>query len=335
MVALQYNSVARGSAEAAAFDALVGSSPAFVKQLSQLPALARCDATVLITGETGTGKELCAQAVHRLSHRASDPWVAVNCGAIPSDLFENELFGHVRGAYTTAHDAHEGLVRQAEGGTLFLDEVDSLATHAQVKLLRFLQDKEYRSVGSARVTQADVRIIAASNEELSDLVAAGTFRKDLYFRLNVLSLRVPPLRERLEDIPILAYTFAQRFAVQYGRTVTGIAADGISSLLGYRWPGNVRELKNVIERAVLLTTGNTLTPIDIEIPATSESSAERSFREAKARVVGQFEKTYLESLLSTHAGNITQAALAAKKNRRAFFHLMKKHNVDAQRFRQR
>jgi two-component system, NtrC family, response regulator GlrR len=339
MLALQYRVGPRaessGSKVETAFGALIGTSPALLKQTSQLPVFARCDANVLILGETGSGKEVCAQAVHALSTRASGPWVAVNCGAIPSELVENELFGHVRGAYTTAHDSHEGLVRQAESGTLFFDEVDCLAASAQIKLLRFLQDRQYRPVGSTRVIEADVRIIAASNEELSDLVMAGAFRQDLYFRLNVLSLRLPPLRERLEDIPVLAQAFAQGFAVQYGRAIKGISTDAMSILLAYRWPGNVRELKNVIERAVLLAAGDVLIPTDIELPGLSGSAAENSFREAKARVVEQFEKTYLEGLLSTHAGNITHAALAAKKNRRAFFRLLKKHRVDAERFRSR
>ncbi|HEY0342929.1 MAG TPA: sigma-54 factor interaction domain-containing protein, partial [Steroidobacteraceae bacterium] len=178
----------------------VGSSPPFVRLLSMLPRVAGCDASVLLLGETGTGKEVCARAIHYMSARASRPWVAVNCGALPPELVESELFGHVRGAFTNAHSARNGLIREAEGGSLFLDEVDSMPLVAQCKLLRFLQDKQYRQVGSSQSLQANVRIIAASNRDLAQRVADGAFRQDLFFRLNVLNLLLPPLRERREDI---------------------------------------------------------------------------------------------------------------------------------------
>ena len=313
---------------------LIGTSPAFVKQLSKLPTIAGCDAGVLILGETGTGKEVCAQAVHYLSARASKPWVAVNCGAIPIDLVEDELFGHVKGAYTTAHSDRHGLVREAEGGTLFLDDIDALAPHAQVKLLRFLQEKEYRPVGSNSVRHADVRVIAASNHELADMAMRGTFRQDLFFRLNVLTLNLPPLRERCEDLPILTQHFVQQSTRQWNRRVEGITPGALFRLLSYSWPGNVRELKHVIERAVLFAEGPLLSDEDLELGGGATAvRADESFRHAKARTIEQFERAYIERLLITHQGNITHAAHAASKNRRAFWQLIRKHGIEPQRFR--
>jgi two-component system response regulator GlrR len=228
------------------FRDLIGTSRAFLKETAKLPMLARHDVAVLLLGETGTGKEVFAQAIHYLSPRSSRPWVAVNCAAIPTDLIESELFGHVRGAYTTAHTARKGLVSEAEGGTLLLDEIDSLSYAAQAKLLRFLQEKEFRPVGSNTLHQADVRVIATSNSRLDELAAKGSFRRDLYFRLNVLSATMPPLRERREDIPALALHFIQRFGREFSRRVIGLTPLALRRLIVYGWPGNVRELKNVI-----------------------------------------------------------------------------------------
>jgi two-component system response regulator GlrR len=312
----------------------IGDSPAFARQVERLPTIAGCDAGVLITGETGTGKEVFAQAIHYLSSRASRPWIAVNCGAIPVDLVESELFGHVRGAYTTAHSAREGLVAEAESGTLFLDDIDCLSLSAQSKLLRFLQEREYRVVGANAVRRADVRVIAASNRDLGDLVARGGFRQDLYFRLNVLALTLPPLRARRDDIPALASHFLEEFATKLGRRAPVLSPQALSRLLVHDWPGNVRELQHVIERSLLLARGGTLAAEDIEIPgAPPEGPAAESFRGAKDRVVKQFERSYIEHLLVTFEGNVTQAALEAKKNRRAFFELIRKHGIELQRFR--
>jgi two-component system response regulator GlrR len=313
----------------------VGSSAAFMRQVAKLPTFAGCNAGVLILGETGTGKEVCAQAIHYLSARASKPWVAVNCGAIPTELIENELFGHVKGAYTTAHVARTGLVREAEGGTLFLDDIDCLPLAAQTKLLRFLQEGEYRPVGSNGVQRADVRVISASNHKLSDLVARGAFRQDLYFRLNVLTLELPPLRERRDDIAALALHFLRRFAAQFQRPVTGLAPRALQKLLLHDWPGNVRELKHVIERAVLLAAGPTLAAEDIDLGGHPDASADAdSFRVAKARVIEHFERSFIEHLLAAHGGNVTHAAQAARKNRRAFFELMRKYRIEPGRFRE-
>jgi two-component system, NtrC family, response regulator GlrR len=314
-------------------DGLMGNSAAFLKHMARLPLLAGCDAGVLILGETGTGKELFAQAIHYLSARVSRPCVPVNCGAIPVELIEAELFGHARGAYTTAHAAREGLVAAAEGGTLFLDEVDSLPHAAQAKLLRFLQEHEYRPVGSNGLRRANVRVIASSNQDLAALVAQGRFRRDLYFRLNVLTLTLSPLRERREDIPTLAQHFVKRFATEFGRPVQGLTPLAMKRLLAHSWPGNVRELSHTIERAVLLGNGPYILPAEIEIGDEERAPLDDSFQAAKARVVEQFERRYIEQMLIACEGNITHAAVAAKKHRRALWELIRKHRIDPKRFR--
>lgn len=312
---------------------LIGSSACFVKQLSALPIIAGCDASVLILGETGTGKEVFARTIHYLSPRASRPLVGVNCGAIPTELMESELFGCVRGAYTSAHAARSGLVREAEGGTLFLDEIDSLPLSAQTKLLRFLQEKEYRPVGG-NVCHADVRMIAASNHDLAALVEHSSFRSDLYFRLNVLNVTLPPLRARRDDIPELARHFTERCCQQRHRSAISLTAQALRKLLGYDWPGNVRELHNVIERAVLFCQSSFIGADDLQLPNdVEEEKGVESFRAAKARTVEAFERSYIERLLTVNAGNITRAALDAQKNRRAFFALMRKHAIAPERFR--
>jgi DNA-binding NtrC family response regulator len=315
---------------------LIGTSPSFVRVLERVPLVAGCDVGVLILGETGTGKELIAQGVHYLGARAGQPFVAVNCGALPMELVESELFGHVRGAFTSAHDAQRGLVAQARGGTLFLDEVDSLPLVAQVKLLRFLQDKEFRPLGAARCEQADVRIIAASNLDLWNQVQGGRFRADLYYRLNVLTLALPSLRERPEDLLPLARHFCQRYARLLLRPVQGLSACACAAIEGHGWPGNVRELEHAVERGVLLAAGELVTAEDLGLPGTAGEEADpvESFQDAKARVVQQFESRYIEQLLQRHGGNVTRAAEACAKNRRAFFALMKKHHIDSRRFRQ-
>lgn len=312
----------------------IGNASAFAREVDKLPTFAACDAGVLVHGETGTGKELFAQAIHYLSPRASRPWVAVNCGAIPTDLVENELFGHVRGAYTTASTSRDGLVQEADGGTLFLDDVDCLPLAAQAKLLRFLQEREYRAVGSNTLRHADVRVIAASNHQLAAMAARGEFRLDLYFRLNVLPLTLPPLRERSEDIAALAQHFVGRFAREFGRPVAGLAPTALRRLLAHRWPGNVRELQHVIERAVLLARGTSLTDADIDVgaPAPRDLACE-SLRAAKAKLIEDFERSFIERLLSEHGGNVTHAADAAGKNRRSFFELIRRYRIEPAQFR--
>lgn len=295
---------------------IVGTSATFLKTLERLPVIAACDARVLLHGESGTGKEIFAQAIHYLSARASRPWIAVNCGAIPPELAESELFGHVRGAFTTALAARSGLIREAEGGTLFLDDVDCLSLDTQAKLLRFLQEREYRQVGSNVLMHADVRIIAASNQPLRKLVDQGRFRLDLYFRLNVLSLKLPSLRERRADIGPLALHFVQEFARELSRPTTSLSPGALQKLATYDWPGNVRELRHVIERAVLLARGTVLDAADIELDENAPGGESLSFRAAKARVVEHFERGLIQHLLAAHGGNVARAARAAGKNRR-------------------
>ena len=315
---------------------LIGDSPAFARQVARLPVIARYDASVLILGETGTGKEVCARVIHYLSRRAGCAWVAVNCGAIPTELIEAELFGHAKGAFTHAHTARAGLVREAEGGTLFLDEIDALPCAAQAKLLRFLQEKEYRAVGSNQVMHADVRVSAATNRTPAELAARGGFRQDLLFRLNVLSLHLPLLRERSADIPTLAMHFMRNAAKQWDLPLPSLSPAALKKLLAHDWPGNVRELRNVIDRAVLMAATQRLGADDIELDSPGSTiclpAEDESFRNAKARVVEAFERQYIEQLLASHAGNVTHAARAAKKNRRAFFELMRKYKIESGEF---
>ena len=240
------------------FDEIVGNSRALLKVLGQLEQVASTDSTVLILGETGTGKELVARAIHDRSRRNHRPLVKVNCAAISAGLVESELFGHVRGAFTGALTDRDGRFKLADGGTLFLDEVGELPPETQVKLLRVLQEQEFEPVGSSRSVRVDVRIIAATNKDLGALVSEGKFRSDLFYRLNVLPLRVPPLRERQGDVPLLAAFFVQKFAQKHGKPVSQVSEETMRRLAGYHWPGNVRELQNVIERAVVLAQGNTL-----------------------------------------------------------------------------
>jgi DNA-binding NtrC family response regulator len=306
---------------------LVGQSRAFVEAINTIPKLAGCAANVLITGETGTGKEMCARSIHQLGPRADHPFVPVNCGAIPSELVENELFGHHAGAFTGASSAVPGLLHDAEGGTLFLDEIDALPLHAQVKFLRFLHDQEYRPLGARKSCQADIRVIAASNTDVEAVVRSGRFRADLFYRLNILPLKLPALRERLEDIPMLARHFVTKHSRELPTRAKELSLAALEKLLLYPWPGNVRELENVIERAVVLADQPVITSEDICLPKAPPAAKDTSFKAVKAHAVAEFETAYVRRLLAAHDGNISKAARAAKKNRRAFWELMRKHNI--------
>lgn len=308
---------------------LVGRSASFLKEIKKIPVSAKCDASVLITGETGTGKELCARAIHGLSSRALNPFVPVNCGAIPIELVENELFGHESGAFTGAAGARDGILHEANGGTIFLDEIDCLPLVAQVKLLRFLQDKEYRPLGSKKIVKADVRIISASNTNLESAVKDGVVRLDLYYRLNAIPLALPPLRERREDIPLLAKHFAVQYAIENQKKVPLFSPEALGRLMLYDWPGNVRQLEHIIQLAILFCENYVIQAEDIILPNTKSTADGDSFQQAKAKVIAQFESSYIQALLHVYQGNITRAAKAAKKNRRAFWELMRKHQIDA------
>jgi two-component system, NtrC family, response regulator GlrR len=313
---------------------LIGKTANFLAEIKKIPLIARCDNRVLIAGETGTGKEMCARAIHYLSPRVGKPFVPVNCGAIPIELVENELFGHERGAFTGANTARPGLIEEAEGGTLFLDEIDCLPLMAQVKLLRFLQEKEYRRLGSSRVRHADVRVITATNKTLEEAVQNGSLRQDLYYRLNVVSIVLPPLRERREDIPFLVYHFLAKYASEFHEEVKTLTAEAIQKLAFYGWPGNVRELEHTVERAVMFCKGPRIGEEDIVLPGQTRWCSE-SFQQAKAKIVRQFERDYIQRLLLSHDGNISKAAQAARKNRRAFWELIRKHHIDVHNFKPR
>jgi two-component system response regulator GlrR len=319
-------------AQKLAMSEMIGGSDTMKALVKSLPNVAGCDATVLIKGETGTGKELCARSLHYLSPRTKMPFVPVNCGAIPVDLAENEFFGHERGAFTNAATSEHGLIYEADGGTLFLDEIDCLALQAQVKLLRFLQEKEYRPVGSRKTRSADVRVIAALNVEPEEAVQSGKLRKDLFYRLNVIEFRLPPLRDRREDIPELTAHFIQKYAAEFRKKCEGVSPDALSSLMQYAWPGNIRELEHVIQRAVVLAEHSLIGRADLSIPQSNETFPQ-SFSATKAVVIEDFERTYILRLLRLHNGNITRAAEAAHKHRRAFWQLIRKHHIDAAAFK--
>jgi two-component system, NtrC family, response regulator GlrR len=309
---------------------IIGESPIFVQAINQIAPIARYEVSVLILGETGTGKEVFARAIHYRSPRATKPFVPVNCGAIPTDLLENEFFGHESGAFTSANSSRRGVIKEADGGTLFLDEVDSLPPLAQVKLLRFLQDGQFRPLGSAAVCSANVRVIAASNVHFADSLASGRFRKDLYYRLNVLSLKLPPLREREEDIVLLARHFLAKYTEKFRTPVREFSPAALQKLLSYTWPGNVRELENVIQRAVILSGQSILPGEHILIgDAIEDRPEQQNFQQLKAQAINQFEASYIRRLLLVYDGNITKAAAGAGKDRRAFWELMRKHRIPA------
>lgn len=312
---------------------MVGESPSFIREIKKVPKVAKCDVSVLISGETGTGKEMCARAIHYLSPRAGGPFVPLNCGAVPTELMENELFGHIQGAFTSASTSQFGLIREADSGTLFLDDVDCLSLGSQVKLLRFLQEKEYRQLGSAKLLRADVRVIASTNTDLEKSVAAGKLRQDLYYRLNVIPLQLPALRDRREDIPLIARHFLNKYAIQYDKKITDFSSGAMQNLIIYDWPGNVRELEHVIERAVLFCEHAIIRNADIILTHQSKPASNASFKEAKAEFINRFEKNYIKGLLCAHHGNITKAARGAQKNRRAFWQLIRKHQINVQTFK--
>jgi two-component system response regulator GlrR len=314
-------------------DRVIGESAGLRDAILKVPRLGASEATVLITGATGTGKELFARAVHYASGRSARPFVPVNCGALPDTLFENELFGHEKGAYTDASSAGFGLISLAEGGSLFLDEVDSLSPASQAKLLRVLQDREYRPLGAQRPIKANVRIIAAANSPLADRVLAREFRADLYYRLNVLVLSLPPLADRKEDIPILARHFAARFAKEARRAVPRLSPEAVRRLMEYPWPGNIRELESAIQRALVLSDGPTLDAHLIDLPDSWSSSPPSPPADDSplgiADAVHRFERQYLTDLLSGVEGNVTRAARIAGKDRRTFQRILRRHGISS------
>jgi len=320
---------------------LVGRSPAFLEVLELTKRFSACDATVLVQGETGTGKELVARAIHYLGARRNFPFIPVNCGALPDSLVESELFGHARGAFTDARDARRGLIAEAQGGTLFLDEIEVLTPKAQAALLRFLQDLQYRPVGGAVVRDANVRIIAASNANLQELARENRFRKDLLFRLNVLAVDLPALRERGRDVVLLAERFLRRLERQYRKPPKSIHPDAVSRLLHHEWPGNVRELENLVHREFLMTDEpvihlHCLAPPGERLKDAQDVALSRMtefrFQEAKASAIARFERAYIVELLSRTRGNISQAARISGKERSRLGKLVKKYGLERTSF---
>ena len=308
---------------------IVSRSNRMAEVLAEAKLVAASDASVLIRGESGSGKELVAQAIHRASPRATHPFVAVNCGAIPENLLESELFGHVKGAFTGAVANHPGLFQAANGGTLFLDEIGDMPVALQVKLLRVLQERVVRPVGASHAVPIDVRILSATHRDLDLAIIDGSFRKDLYYRLNVVSLSLPTLAERREDIPLLAAHFLSRLALKYGRKVNGFAPDAMKALTTASWPGNVRQLHNVVEQVTALAT-TPLVPLALVQRALRVPSMEvLSYTEARTR----FERDYLVGLLKITDGNVADAARLADRNRTEFYRLMQKHGLTPGLFR--
>jgi len=310
-------------------DFIVGSCPKIEELLTQISIVAQNDVPVIIYGESGTGKELVARAIHYTGKRADRPFIVENCGAIPENLIENELFGHVKGAYTDARTDQKGLFEEAHGGTLFLDEIGELPLALQVKFLRVLQDGEFKRIGSTKSVKVDVRVIAATNKDLIQAIAEKTFREDLFYRLNVIPINIPPLRERKEDIPLLINHFLQEFNKELGKGVEGFSPAAIQKMMTYQWPGNIRELKNKVKQAMVLTRNNVITAEDLFFHVPVSSNKFQSFKEAKR----EFEKEYISQVLRICQGNISQAARLAKKDRKDFYDVMKKYGIQPETFR--
>ncbi|NKI75880.1 two-component system response regulator GlrR [Dickeya sp. CFBP 2040] len=310
--------------------AVVTRSPIMQRLLEQAKMVAQSDVSVLINGQSGTGKEILAQAIHAASPRAGRPFIAINCGALPEPLLESELFGHARGAFTGAVSQREGLFQAAEGGTLFLDEIGDMPLALQVKLLRVLQERKVRPLGSNRDMDINVRIISATHRDLPKAMEKGEFREDLYYRLNVVNLKLPALHERAEDIPLLANHLLREAAARHKPFVRSFSTDAMKRLMTASWPGNVRQLVNVIEQCVALTSAPVIGDALVEQALEGENTALPTFVEAR----NQFELNYLRKLLQIAKGNVTQAARMAGRNRTEFYKLLARHELDANDFKE-
>ncbi|HID2694224.1 TPA: two-component system response regulator GlrR [Klebsiella pneumoniae] len=310
--------------------AIVTRSPLMLRLLEQAGMVAQSDVSVLINGQSGTGKEIVAKAIHNASPRHDKPFVAINCGALPEQLLESELFGHARGAFTGAVSNREGLFQAAEGGTLFLDEIGDMPVALQVKLLRVLQERKVRPLGSNRDIEINVRIISATHRDLPKAMARGEFREDLFYRLNVVNLKIPPLSERTEDIPLLANHLLRQSADRHKPFVRAFSSDAMKRLMAAKWPGNVRQLVNVIEQCVALTSSPVIGDALVEQALEGENTALPSFVEAR----NQFELNYLRKLLQITKGNVTHAARMAGRNRTEFYKLLSRHELDANDFKE-
>jgi len=318
-------------------DVLIGTG-SWIKELyDRIAMVAATDVTVAIFGESGTGKELVARTIHNTSLRHDAPFVVVNCAAIPEALMEDELFGHVRGAFTDATRDREGLLNAAHTGTLFLDEIGELPLPLQAKLLRVLQSQEFRRIGDDQDRRVDVRIITATNRDLDQLVARGAFRQDLYYRINVFPMHMPSLRERPDDIALLVHHFIQKYRGRLGKPIDGISPAALARFASYEFPGNVRELENKVHQAMVVSAGPIIEVDDISLPegrgTPGSVDVSRTFREVKQEMIDAFERSYLTELLRTHHGNLAQAARAAGMDRKNLWALVERHGLDRGQFK--
>lgn len=311
-------------------EAIVTRSPLMLRLLEQAHMVAQSDVSVLINGQSGTGKEMLAQAIHAASPRNGKPFVAINCGALPEQLLESELFGHAKGAFTGAVSARDGLFKTAGGGTLFLDEIGDMPQPLQVKLLRVLQERKVRPLGSDHDIEIDVRIISATHRDLPKAMEKKEFREDLFYRLNVVNLKIPELHQRTEDIPLLANHLLRQAAERHKPQIRSFSVDAMKRLMAASWPGNVRQLVNVIEQCVALSSSPVISDALVEQALSGENSALPTFAEAR----NQFELNYLRKLLQMTKGNVTNAARLAGRNRTEFYKLLSRHELDASDFKE-
>ena len=309
------------------FENIIGASPSIRALLEKVAKVAIRDTSVLITGESGTGKELVAQAIHHNSVRRNHRFVALNCGALPENILESELFGYRKGAFTGAMENRKGLLEAANGGTLFLDEIGNLPLNMQKTLLRFLQEQEFRRLGDTTPTKVDVRIISATNSDLQAEVADGTFREDLFYRLNVINLHLPPLRERCDDIPLLASHFIRRQNKKFGADFKGLTPEAMHALRAYEWPGNIRQLRNVIEAAMTISSGNYIGLPELAQMIRTDPVGPQGDTADYSSALGQFETDYLTRLLRKHGGNVEEAAAEAGMNMATIYRKLKKHGI--------
>lgn len=321
-------------------EVIIGGSECIKGLYERIAMVAPTDVTVAISGESGTGKELVARTVHNLSDRHEQPFVAINCAAVPEALMETELFGHVRGAFTDASRDREGVLATAHTGTLFLDEIGEMSLSLQAKVLRVLQCQEFRRIGDDRYTQVDIRIITATNQDLEKAVRSGSFRQDLYYRINVFPIVLPPLRKRREDIPLLSHHFLLKHRSEIRKSVEGFSPAAIAKLKRYDFPGNVRELENKIHQALVLTHGRFIQPqhILLKVPPMSPLESvdvSRTFRDMKRELVERFEHDYVKSILRMHDGNLAAAARQAGMDRKNLWALAKKYSIDPNMYRSR
>ena len=308
---------------------IVSRSPAIERILNQVKQVAGADVSILITGDSGTGKELLARAVHEASDRGQGPMVAINCGALPEQLLESELFGHIKGAFTGAISHHDGLFRAAHGGTLLLDEIGDMPLPLQVKLLRAVQERRIRSIGSTTTEAIDVRIISATNRDLEQDMSQGLFREDLFYRLNVVNFHLPSLVERIEDIPLLAHHFLRSTGAFQMGSVTSFAPGAMDVLIGAPWPGNVRQLENVVQRTAALSTS----PVIHEALVREALTVQDQFLPSLTQAREQFEHDYLAKVMRLTNGSVAAAANLAQRNRTDFYKLLKRHNISPERFK--